>query len=248
VWAFATAGIKAPELFDAVAAAALPRLGEFNSQELANTVWAFACAECLASDEIAALFSRAVEVFDTFEAIELSQLYQFWLSVSVEHPQLQRLEPHHQERLRQAYLRATPQPSRLQRDVSATLSMMGWTHDFEYVTEEGLSLDMAQPMSKHGVEVDGPSHYLRDAGESGSLVENGATRLKTRLLEGFGWTVTRVPFFEWDHLESEAEKRGYLEAKLCIRASVGAHIAQRLPEPLVPRREETAIRDCRPRR
>jgi len=77
-------------------------------------------------------------------------------------------------------------------------------------------------MVKHGIEVDGPSHYLRNAAESGSLVENGATRLKTRLLEQFGWTVTRVPFFEWDHLQSEAEKRRYLEAKLGIRTSTAA--------------------------
>jgi len=219
VWAFATAGVKAPELFDAIAAAALPRLSELNSQHLAIMAWAFACAGCLVSDRIAALSDRVIELFSTFEAIDLSQLYQFWLFMSIEHPDVRQLEPHLQERLRRAYTRTTPRPSRLQRNVSAAMCQLGWTHDFEYVTEEGLSLDMAQPSVKHGVEVDGPSHYLRDVAESGSFVENGATRLKTRLLERLGWTVTRVPFFEWGRLASEAEKRCYLEAKLGLRAT-----------------------------
>ena len=122
--------------------------------------------------------------------------------------------PHHERRLREAYTGTTPRPSKLQHDVSAALSRLGWTHDFEYITEEGLSLDMAQPASKHGVEVDGPSHYVRDSSQSGALVENGATRFKTRLLEGFGWTIIRVPFYEWDNLKSEAEQDKYLASRL----------------------------------
>ena len=74
---------------------------------------------------------------------------------------------------------------------------------------------MAQVSKKHAVEVDGPSHYLRDnATSSGVLVENGATRLKTRLLQRLGWTVTRVPFYEWDQQRSERDRQRYLETKL----------------------------------
>ncbi|KAJ8601610.1 hypothetical protein CTAYLR_008466 [Chrysophaeum taylorii] len=43
-WAFARAGIDAPQLFAAIADAALSRLGEFNPQDLANTAWAVATA------------------------------------------------------------------------------------------------------------------------------------------------------------------------------------------------------------
>ena len=42
--AFAKAGVEAPGLFGVVAASAEPRLAEFNSQSLENTVWAFATA------------------------------------------------------------------------------------------------------------------------------------------------------------------------------------------------------------
>eukprot|EP00439_Symbiodinium_sp_Y106_P074485 s829_g14.t1 len=41
-WAFAKAGIEAPELFAALAAAAHPRLEEFTTQNLCNFAWAFA--------------------------------------------------------------------------------------------------------------------------------------------------------------------------------------------------------------
>jgi len=188
---------------------ALPQLSELNSQDLAITVWAFACARCIASDRIATLCDRVIDVFSMFEQIALLQLYQFWVFVCFDHPHLCRLDPHQQKRLREAYTQTMSRPSQLQHDVSNALSRLGWSHDFEHVTEEGFSLDMAQPETKHGIEVDGPSHYLRDT-ENGSFVENGATQLKTRLLGQFGWTITHVPFFEWDHLESEAEKRNSL--------------------------------------
>ena len=42
--AVARARVGAPMLFEALAAEALPRLGEFNEQALTNTAWAFATA------------------------------------------------------------------------------------------------------------------------------------------------------------------------------------------------------------
>ena len=47
----------------------------------------------------------------------------------------------------------------------------------------------------------------------GEYVVNGATRLKSRLLRGFGWTVAHVSFFDWDH-RSESERRQLVVAKL----------------------------------
>jgi hypothetical protein len=44
-WAFATAGHKAPALFEAIAQQAQGRVGEFKEQELSNTAWAFAVAD-----------------------------------------------------------------------------------------------------------------------------------------------------------------------------------------------------------
>jgi len=178
--------------------------------------WALVCIAGVTADKIAIILERAMEMFTGFGRIELSQLYQCWLFVRVEHSQSCSVETHFEDRLRLAYTQITPQPFHLQRDVSDALSEMGWMHEFEYVTEEGLSLDMAQPISKHGVEVNGPCHYLTDI-KTGQFVENGSTRLKTRLLEGLGWTVLPVPFYEWDRLETKRERHSYLAAKLAGR-------------------------------
>eukprot|EP00631_Chrysoreinhardia_giraudii_P003955 CAMPEP_0197427898 /NCGR_PEP_ID=MMETSP1170-20131217/39654_1 /TAXON_ID=54406 /ORGANISM="Sarcinochrysis sp, Strain CCMP770" /LENGTH=67 /DNA_ID=CAMNT_0042955617 /DNA_START=11 /DNA_END=211 /DNA_ORIENTATION=+ len=48
---------------------------------------------------------------------------------------------------------------------------------------------------------------------TGSWVENGSTRLKSRLLEARGWRVLRVPFFEWNRLATR-ERGRYLEDML----------------------------------
>jgi len=71
---------------------------------------AFACAGCVASDHVARLFGCVVDVISVLDSVDLSQLYQFWLFVRVEHPNLCVLEPRAQNVLRKAYTRATPQP------------------------------------------------------------------------------------------------------------------------------------------
>ena len=89
---------------------------------------------------------------------------------------------------------------------------MGWDHSYEHETAEGFSLDLAQPESKLAVEVDGPSHYLKDV-SSGENVVDDATRFKTRQLRTFGWTVAHISFLDWNH-KSESERRKLVAAKL----------------------------------
>jgi len=92
------------------------------------------------------------------------------------------------------------------------MDQMGWVHIFEHETAEGFSLDFAQPESKLAVEVDGPSHYLKDV-LSGENVVNGATRFKTRQLHSLGWTVAHISFLDWSN-KSESERRQLVAAKL----------------------------------
>ena len=92
------------------------------------------------------------------------------------------------------------------------LRQMGWNHSFKNETAEGCALDLAQPESKLAVEVDGPSHYLKNLSSAENVV-NGATRFKTRQLHSFGWTVTHISFMDWDH-KSERERRQLVAAKL----------------------------------
>ena len=143
----------------------------------------------------------------------LSQFYVVSLHCRLEWPGLSFPVVESQEALLRAYQRWEDSPSQLQRDVASALDRIGWTHVFEHVTTEGFSLDMAQPDERRGVEVDGPSHYLKDA-NGRCVVANGPTRFKSRLLRRLGWEVIHVPFFEWDSLQDTTAQDAYLRSKL----------------------------------
>ena len=107
-------------------------------------------------------------------------------------------------------------PSQSQLGVSHALNVLGWDHEDELRTEDGLSLDMAQPSTKTAVEFDGPTHYLL-GGASGSVRCNGATAFKRRLLKILGWEVISIPYFEWNEVRSSKETReAYLRTKLAL--------------------------------
>mmetsp|Transcript_4631 Transcript_4631/g.11922 ORF Transcript_4631/g.11922 Transcript_4631/m.11922 type:complete len:150 (-) Transcript_4631:146-595(-) len=132
-----------------------------------------------------------------------------------EHSQLysRRCDPRLVKKLRHAYGTYERRPSEFQHKVSTVLSQIGWEHELEYVTEDGLSLDMARPSAKCGIEVDGPSHFLWNPWTK-AWVENGPTRLKSRLLKARGWRVVSIPFYEWDKIATSASKHDYIKAKL----------------------------------
>ena len=81
----------------------------------------------------------------------------------------------------------------------------------ELRTEDGLSLDMAQPSTKTAVEFDGPTHYLQ--GPDGPSLD-GRTAFKRRLLGRLGWTCAAVPYFEWDPLLASGATEPYLRGVL----------------------------------
>ena len=99
------------------------------------------------------------------------------------------------------------------------LTELGWTHEFEHVTQEGISLDLADPETKRAIEVDGPYHYLKDV-ETGNYVVNGSTQFKSRLLRALGWQITHVPFFYWNN-KSVQERRHLLTNHL---ANIGVRV------------------------
>jgi hypothetical protein len=53
--------------------------------------------------------------------------------------------------------------------------------------------------------VDGPTHFLGNA----PTVPNGATRLRTRLLEARGWRVVSVPVTEWDRRVAKGKQAAH---------------------------------------
>ena len=97
------------------------------------------------------------------------------------------------------------------------LTELGWNHSFEHVTQEGISLDLADSERKRAIEVDGPSHYLKDVSTRDYIV-NGSTQFKSRLLQGLGWQVTHLPFFDWAS-KTTSERHQLLQHHL---AKIGA--------------------------
>ena len=64
----------------------------------------------------------------------------------------------------------------------------------------GYSVDVLVPALNVCLEFDGPTHFITDLGTGADARFNGATRLKTELLQQHGFCVVRVGYSEWDQL------------------------------------------------
>lgn len=85
--------------------------------------------------------------------------------------------------------------------------------EIHFLTELGFIVDFAYPGFALAVEVDGPYHFdpilLDDNGvwEGGCLTKlNSFSMYKQKVLEETGWTVVRIPLYDWLDLFQEPEK------------------------------------------
>mmetsp|Transcript_10831 Transcript_10831/g.26193 ORF Transcript_10831/g.26193 Transcript_10831/m.26193 type:complete len:922 (+) Transcript_10831:84-2849(+) len=95
-----------------------------------------------------------------------------------------------------------------------------WTHETE---EEGESEDNLSV----AVEFDGPNHFAREKiGEDGRMLAQpralGHSVLKYRLLKKQGWTVVRIPYYEFDKIPfwASMERQRYLQRKLKTHGNI----------------------------
>ena len=186
VWAYAGAGVAVPGLFHAL----LPKLLELEQ------------VGGLAEEQLGQLYYAML--FTKHEAPEL----ELWPDM-MGTPALER-------RLRDRLLHDQRQVSAthnlaLQKAVSQVLESIGWEHQFEYETEEGLSVDMGQPAFKRAVEFYGPTHYLTSAQPVTAAdssrphhIINGSTAFKERLLAKLGWDVLVISYQEWGNKKGKA--------------------------------------------
>ncbi|KAJ1452926.1 hypothetical protein M885DRAFT_568143 [Pelagophyceae sp. CCMP2097] len=90
-YAYAKAGVEAPDLFGSIAVAALAQVKSFKSQEVANTVWAFATADYVSEyvlDLFEAIASVAPETVSDFQPQELTMIVWAYAKASVKALQL----------------------------------------------------------------------------------------------------------------------------------------------------------------
>ncbi|KAG1660821.1 hypothetical protein FOA52_010246 [Chlamydomonas sp. UWO 241] len=196
LWALATLGHTDGAFTAALLKESMPRLPDFTPQNLANAAWALAALDHADDAFMAALLQQAAIMVPSFDDEGLTQLFlcDLWL------------KDRHSDVAAPAQLAAAckmawmeegdnPLPSQVQLEVLAVVRQLPGCSDAtsEQATDDGLfSINIAVQLpdgSRLAVEVDGPSHFLRNP--PGRL--NGAALLRNRLLEARGWRVVSVP-------------------------------------------------------
>ena len=187
---------------------------EFTPQDLANTAWAFAAADC--PTDISGLFgqrfaSRCEEMATEFKLVDLRQLHQWALWHAGERGRSDGLPSDTLlERCRAAFGSEEGRPSQMQLHVGVALASLGLRPEKEVVLHEGYSLDFTVVWrgERVGVEVDGPFHFI-------GREPNGATLLKRRQLRHLGWRLVSVPYWEGDEVRASSQRaEKYLASRL----------------------------------
>jgi hypothetical protein len=207
--------------------------GEFNSQNVANTLWAltffriqfnlaprFYCALCCSLPSMDFDDQQSLrQLHQVFMSCDMIEGLHADLSVSVQTLK-EKLGPSCQA----AFIGAPVHPSARQQQVSDTLRGMSLSVEDEFrCPKSGYSIDMrvhdnmcVNAKSSTGaaagwaVEFDGPSHFLT------CRLPVGGTLMKRRHLELLGYTVVSLPFWEWEELTGSDERKEYLRGKLHI--------------------------------
>jgi hypothetical protein len=210
---------------------------EFNSQDVANTLWSMSIFCMLSSDLDLGFLSSLVSVasrldyhfFCHVDSQYLCQVHQFFIACDIEESLAMRLpasiyalKADLGPACKAAFLAAPAHPSASQQHVSDTLRSMGLSVEDEFrCPKSGYSIDMrVQDKCPQGtstsadfgvgwaVEFDGPSHFLA------CKAPTGATLIKRRYLELLGYILVSVPYWEWYVLSGMDERKKYLEGKL----------------------------------
>ncbi len=204
--------------------------GEFNSQDVANTLWAinFFCTQFTLASLHYCAWSCSLPSIGFDEQRSLCHLHQFFLSydmieglhsdLSVSLQTLkEKLGPSCQAAFI-AFIGVPVHPTASQQQVSDTLRCMSLSVEDEFrCPKSGYSIDMRMHAKNStgasagwAVEFDGPSHFLTCRSPV------GGTLMKRRHLELLGYTVVSLPFWEWGQLTGSDERKEYLRGKLHI--------------------------------
>ena len=214
LWSLSTAAHFDEDLLLHMAIQAKNSLDGFNSQALSNIAWAYAVANidaaCLFHD--GGFLNKCVDKIDQFDVEGLAQLHQ-WNIWQKHLNSINVLPESVSERCHNALAyRSDQHKSRLQIDVVAELTAMSLSPEEEVKLPSGYSLDAMIDINgnKIGVEVDGPSHYIGQQ-------PNGGTILKHRQISSIdGVSLVSVPYWEWNALQIQHDKHQYLRSKLEI--------------------------------
>jgi hypothetical protein len=202
--------------------------GRLGSQEQANVAWALTVLEEFDSPEtvelLATIFDDAAVSCKKDGLIQLEHAHQLWQALFLLEESSPRAVEGVQSWFRE-YLQGrwlleksrTKLSSARHRSLSQTLNLMGVAHYNEHDEDIDVAIVLKQRASwthettpaersqgvKVAVEFDGPNHFTRQETPAVGIKPDpprtlGHTVLKYRLLKQQGWTVVRVPYYEFD--------------------------------------------------
>ncbi|KAK9861764.1 hypothetical protein WJX84_008936 [Apatococcus fuscideae] len=223
---------------------------QFNAQQLCNLLWSQAIMQVCTQESWDKLMAKFAELPPELPEEALTQIFQAYLLVKLDSVQADAaLSPGLLELAHTTWKSSATHVriSFLHRDVSRVLTMLGYEHFIEQMTEDELfSMDISLAGEKICIEADGPHHF-----SANTLQASGENLARQRLLHARGWAVVSVPFFKWtnqddaNHCELLQQEITTARAELARRAGWDAAGADLLrvvnesnqaasPEPLLP--------------
>jgi hypothetical protein len=205
-----------------------PQQSRLGSQEQANVAWALTVLEEFDSPEtvelLATIFKDAAASCEKDGLIQLEHAHQLWQALFLLEESspmaVEGVQSWFRDYLQERWLlekSRTKLSSARHRSLSQTLNLMGVAHKNEHDEDIDVAIVLKQRASwshqtrkeesgqgvKVAVEFDGPNHFTRQETTAVGIKPDpprtlGHTVLKYRLLKQQGWTVVRVPYYEFD--------------------------------------------------
>jgi hypothetical protein len=202
---------------------------DLGPQEQANLAWSLTVLEHYHSVEevrlLKAIFQEASASSERRHVIQLEHAHQLWQALSILEQDCP-VAVEHVPRWFRDYLQEKwslektrhKKSSARHRSLSDTLNLMNVAHYNEHDEDIDVAIVLREDASwthqtrrgatagrtKVAVEFDGPNHFTRETEETKGTKQRpralGHTVLKYRLLKREGWTVVRVPYYEFDKI------------------------------------------------
>ena len=235
------------------------------AQEQANMAWSLTVLQEHFSEDgeelLRHIFQSATSSYRSGAFIRLENAHQLWQSyylAEVEYPDAvadvtQGFRDYLERTWNQEKSRRKISSAR-HKSLSQTLNLMGVAHYNEHDEDIDVAIilksesawthtaergDHNDSHHKVAVEFDGPSHFTRAVAPNKPRAL-GHTVLKYRILKRQGWTVVRVPFFEFDKIPfwASMERQRYLQRLLKTHADIRfSEVDVSEYKPIVPSRK-----------
>jgi len=219
------------------------------SQEKANLCWSLTVLDKVhspgAMELVDSIFRDIAQSCANGEQIKLEHAHQLWQSIFLlDFPSDEIVTDQFISFLKSTWDKEKARhkdSSARHKNLSQTLEFMGIPHynehdedidvaivlktESKWLRAASKSEDLPELHSKVAVEFDGPAHFTKSSPNKGSKEPPralGHTVLKYKLLKKQGWTVVRIPYYEFDRIPfwASMERQRYLQRKLKTHAHI----------------------------